>query len=113
MFVKIPKLIQFFFPSIVWKKENSQKNIWLTFDDGPSPKATSFILKILKEEQIKATFFLVGQNIKKYPKLLYKIIDEGHKIFGEKSSFKIVELDDVIYSKEIKYKRSQKLAVNA
>ena len=80
MFVKIPKLIQFFFPSIVWKKENSQKNIWLTFDDGPSPKATSFILKILKEEQIKATFFLVGQNIKKYPKLLYKIIDEGHTV---------------------------------
>lgn len=78
MFVKTPKFIQFFFPSIVWKKENSQKNIWLTFDDGPSPKVTCFILKILKEEQIKATFFVIGKNIKKHPKLLDDIINEGH-----------------------------------
>ncbi|MEC7645953.1 MAG: polysaccharide deacetylase family protein [Bacteroidota bacterium] len=78
MFVRIPKFIQFFFPSIVWKKEKSQNNIWLTFDDGPSPKATPFILNILKKERIKATFFLVGRSIEKHPELLEKITDEGH-----------------------------------
>ena len=78
MFVRIPKFIQFFFPSIVWKKEKSQNNIWLTFDDGPSPKATPFILNILKKERIKATFFLVGRSIEKNPELLEKITNEGH-----------------------------------
>ena len=88
MFVKTPKFIQRIFPSIVWRKENSQNNIWLTFDDGPSPEVTPFILKTLKEEKIKATFFLIGQQIEKYPDLFDKIITNGHVVANHSYSHK-------------------------
>ena len=88
MFVKTPKFIRFFFPSCIWKKKCSKKQIWLTFDDGPSPKVTPFILSILKKEGIKATFFLVGENIKKYPKLFNQIIEEGHVVANHSYSHK-------------------------
>ncbi len=80
MFVKIPKFIQILFPSIIWRKKNYQNNIWLTFDDGPTPKVTTFILNILKEEKVKATFFLVGEQIEQQPDLYNKIISDGHVI---------------------------------
>jgi len=80
LFVKIPKFIQILFPSIIWRKKNYQNNIWLTFDDGPTPKVTTFILNILKEEKVKATFFLVGEQIEQQPDLYNKIISDGHVI---------------------------------
>jgi peptidoglycan/xylan/chitin deacetylase (PgdA/CDA1 family) len=78
LFVKTPKFICAFFPSLVWRKENSQNKIWLTFDDGPSAEATPFILKTLKDEQVNATFFLVGEQIEQYPDLFNQIIAGGH-----------------------------------
>ena len=88
MFVKTPKFIQLFFPSIIWRKENTKNNIWLTFDDGPSPEATPFILDVLKKEQVKATFFLVGESIEQH-RLLYKqIINDGHIIANHSYSHK-------------------------
>jgi peptidoglycan-N-acetylglucosamine deacetylase len=78
LFVKTPKFIRSLFPSLVWRKENSQNKIWLTFDDGPSAEATPFILKTLKDEQVKATFFLVGEQIEQYPDLFKQIMAEGH-----------------------------------
>ena len=80
MFVKPQKFIRNFFPSIVWSKENFQNNIWLTFDDGPSPKVTPFILNILREEQVKATFFLVGKQMERYPELFNQITADGHTV---------------------------------
>ena len=68
MLVKTPWLWRIFYPSIIWKKENKNKNIWLTFDDGPCPIATPIILKILQNENIKATFFLIGEKINENPK---------------------------------------------
>ncbi len=88
MFVRPPKLIRALFPSLVWRKENSQNNIWLTFDDGPSEEATPFILNILEEEKIKATFFLIGKEIKKYPDLYKKIITNGHIVANHSYSHK-------------------------
>jgi len=88
LFVKTSKLIQRLFPSLVWRKKNSQNNIWLTFDDGPCPKVTTFILKILKEEKVKATFFLVGKSIQKYPELFTQIIKEGHVVANHSYSHK-------------------------
>ena len=88
MLVQIPKFIRFFFPSIIWRKENSQNNIWLTFDDGPSPKVTPFILNTLKEEGVKATFFLVGKQIDQYPELFKQIISDGHVIANHSYSHK-------------------------
>ena len=88
MFVKPPKILRYFFPSLIWKKENSTNNIWLTFDDGPEPEATNYILKILKEEQVKATFFLIGKQIKKHPKLFKQIVSEGHVVGNHSYSHK-------------------------
>ena len=80
MFVKTPTIIQRVFPSIIWKKETSKKKIWLTFDDGPEEKITIFLLNLLKKLQIRATFFLIGRQVVKYPDLAKKIIEDGHTI---------------------------------
>ena len=64
MFVQTPKSIQALFPSLIWRKETKNKEVWLTFDDGPDPEATPWILAVLKKENIKATFFLVGEDRK-------------------------------------------------
>ena len=88
MFVTTPKIIQALFPSLIWRKETLNKSIWLTFDDGPSPNVTTWILSILKKENIKATFFLVGQQIEKFPKLVDAIIKDGHTIANHSYSHK-------------------------
>jgi len=80
LFVTTPKFIQALFPSLVWRKETSNKEIWLTFDDGPDPEITPWILSVLKEEKVKATFFLVGQQIEEFPGLVGEIVKEGHTI---------------------------------
>ena len=64
--VKIPKFVQSIFPSLVWKKENSEKEIYLTFDDSPTPEFTLWILNLLSRLNIKATFFCVGRSSEKY-----------------------------------------------
>ena len=80
MFATTPKFIQALFPSLIWRKETKNKEIWLTFDDGPDPEITPWILSVLKEEEIKATFFLVGQQIEEFPELVGAIINDGHLI---------------------------------
>ncbi len=80
MFVTIPKFIQALFPSLIWRKETNNKEIWLTFDDGPEPEVTPWVLAVLKKENVKATFFLVGQQIEEFPDLVGAIIKEGHTI---------------------------------
>jgi len=54
LFVKVPKILQNFFPKIVWRHKTHEKKIWLTFDDGPDEKTTNLILEILKKLNIKA-----------------------------------------------------------
>jgi len=88
LFVTTPKFIQALFPSLVWRKETLDKEIWLTFDDGPAPEVTPWILSVLKKENVKATFFLVGQQIEEFPKLVGAIIKEGHKIANHSYSHK-------------------------
>ena len=80
MFVTVPKFIQSLFSSIIWRKETINKEIWLTFDDGPHPEVTPWILSVLKEEKVKATFFLLGEKIEEFPYLKTKILNEGHTI---------------------------------
>ncbi len=76
----MPKILQKIFPSLVWKCLTNEKKVWLTFDDGPNPKVTDYILKVLKKNNIKATFFCVGNKIEKYPDIINKIKQEGHII---------------------------------
>jgi len=79
-FFKIHKIITLLFPKYIWKLPNAEKKIYLTFDDGPIPEVTEWVLNILKHENIKATFFCIGDNIKKHPAIFKKIIAENHAI---------------------------------
>lgn len=67
------------FSDYIWKKPPGNKTIYLTFDDGPTPKITNWVLEILKQYNAKATFFCIGNNIEKYPELFRTIVDENHK----------------------------------
>ena len=60
--------------------DRQEKAVYLTFDDGPIPEATPWILDVLKRYDVKATFFMVGDNARKYPDILQRVIDEGHRI---------------------------------
>ena len=77
---KTPKIFQAIFPSLVWKNTPTEKIVWLTFDDGPTPEITPFVLDTLNRNGIKATFFCLGKKIEKYPEILARIKDEGHSI---------------------------------
>ena len=80
-FVKTPKLIQNIFKDYTWSFTSSKKEIYLTFDDGPIPQITPWVLKTLAQFNAKATFFCVGDNIQKYPDIFKKIVEQGHS-FG-------------------------------
>ncbi len=79
-FIKTPTFLISFYKKYVWRFKTDKKEIYLTFDDGPTPKITEFVLDTLKKHHAKATFFCIGKNIKKYPELFQKIIDQGHSI---------------------------------
>lgn len=65
---------------LIWRPEVKEKLVYLTFDDGPDVRTTKKILEILKENEIKATFFCLGEKAEKQPALLQQIIDDGHRI---------------------------------
>ena len=66
------------FPSILW--HSNDPTVHLTFDDGPHPTATLTVLDILKRRNLRATFFLLGENVNRYPDLTREINDQGHSI---------------------------------
>lgn len=78
--VKTNKVIKKIFNNLVWDIPNSENKIYITFDDGPIPSVTEWVLDVLKSENIKATFFCIGDNIKKYPEIYKRILTEGHQI---------------------------------
>ncbi|MCF8362087.1 MAG: polysaccharide deacetylase family protein [Prolixibacteraceae bacterium] len=78
--VHLPKWITKLFPLAVWTIPTGEKVVYLTFDDGPIPEVTPQVLDILKEKNIEATFFCVGENVWRYPDLFEHIKDEGHSV---------------------------------
>lgn len=78
--VKSPLLLKWYYPKLTWNKNRDQKVIYLTFDDGPIPDVTAFVLKTLKTFDAKATFFCIGDNIVKHPDIFEGIKREGHQI---------------------------------
>ena len=81
MFIEQPaKWLRWLFPKAIWRMDPTEKAVYLTFDDGPIPEATPFILDTLKSFDIKATFFMVGDNVSKYPELYERIKAEGHQV---------------------------------
>jgi peptidoglycan-N-acetylglucosamine deacetylase len=79
-FIKTPSLVKRIFSNQVWSIPSVDRSIYLTFDDGPTPGVTRWILNLLKKYNAKATFFLVGNNVRKYPQLSQLITEEGHGI---------------------------------
>ena len=79
-FYKTPRLIQWLYPSLTWKKKVKSKTIYLTFDDGPIPGLTEYILDELRRFDIKATFFCVGDNLQKHPQIAQRALSEGHRL---------------------------------
>ncbi len=80
VFYKTPSILKNFLPQVSWRKKNTSKTIFLTFDDGPIPNLTQEILKILLQFNAKATFFCVGDNIRKYPEIFKQTIEAGHSV---------------------------------
>lgn len=76
---KYPSLLRTLYPERISKIDNSN-TVYLTFDDGPVPKVTPWVLDLLLEYNAKATFFCIGDNVKKYPDIFRRIIEEGHCI---------------------------------
>ena len=78
--IKTPLFIQNLFPNFTWKMKSEQPVIHLTFDDGPIPNITPWVLDQLAKYDAKATFFCVGANIEKHPEVFQQVIDAGHTI---------------------------------
>ncbi len=77
---RIPNWIRWFYPSFSWQMSANEKTLYLTFDDGPHPSITPAVLSILSRYNAKATFFCIGDRVKRYPEIFQKIISEGHAI---------------------------------
>ncbi|MBR4837197.1 MAG: polysaccharide deacetylase family protein [Bacteroidales bacterium] len=100
--VKPSKVFRIFFPSLIWQMpKTDSKTIYLTFDDGPHPLITPKVLEILKLYDAKATFFCIGNNVKKYPETFKLIKKEGHSIgchtFNHENGWK-TKTDDYLKS---------------
>ncbi len=72
--------LRWLYPRALWRMDHHEKVVYLTFDDGPIPESTPFILETLKRYDIKATFFMVGDNVRKHTELYKQVLDEGHQV---------------------------------
>ena len=78
--VKTNWIIKKIFSNYTWDVSNSGNTVYLTFDDGPIPEITTWVLEELKKYDLKSTFFCIGENIEKHPEIFKKVISEGHAI---------------------------------
>ncbi len=75
-----PQIIRCLYPSAIWRMDKDKKAVYLTFDDGPIPRVTPWVLDVLDKYGIKATFFMVGDNIRKHPDEFRMVVERGHRI---------------------------------
>lgn len=78
--MQFPDWLRPFFGHMTWRKDVNSRTIYLTFDDGPVPEVTPQVLDLLDVFGWKATFFCVGDNVKKYPELYREVLDRGHRV---------------------------------
>lgn len=78
--VKTPSIAKVILPDLCWNFSRNEKEIYLTFDDGPHPEITVWVLELLNKYNAKATFFCVGENVKKYPSTVQTLKELGHAI---------------------------------
>ena len=77
---KMPRFLARLFPKRLWFVPTREKTLYLTFDDGPIPEVTPFVLDTLAEHGAQATFFCVGENVHKHPEVYRRILEEGHAV---------------------------------
>ena len=81
MIIEQPSLwLRWIYPDALWRMNKHERAVYLTFDDGPIPEVTPRVLDILDHYQVKATFFMVGDNVRKHPDILQQVKDKGHRI---------------------------------
>ncbi len=80
LLVRPPKILRSLYRGSLWRMSKTEPIIYLTFDDGPIPELTPWILDVLKEKNIIATFFCVGENITKHPQIFARILAGGHQV---------------------------------
>lgn len=78
--IKTNAFVKKIFSNYIWDVPNGENKIYLTFDDGPTPEITEWVLEELQKYNAKATFFCIGHNIQKYPEIFPKVIEKGHSI---------------------------------
>ena len=78
--IKVPTIIKKIFYNQIWDIPNNDNKIYLTFDDGPTPEVTQWVLELLEKEKIKATFFCIGNNIEKYPEIFQTKKKKEHSV---------------------------------
>jgi len=79
-FIKTPWLAKKIFSSYIWSLPANDNEVYLTFDDGPHPTITPWVLDQLRQYNVKATFFCIGNNVEKYPHIVQQVLNEGHSI---------------------------------
>lgn len=79
-FYKTPDWFKYLYPKLNWKIDTNNKDVYLTFDDGPMPGATDYVLNQLEKYDAKGTFFMVGENVKKNPHVFKDVVNAGHSI---------------------------------
>jgi len=101
-FVKTPWWLKKAYPNRVWDLSTSEKIIYLTFDDGPHPVVTPFVLNELKKYNAKATFFCIGKNVVEHPAIYESIKAEGYSIGNHTHNhFNGWEMPDYLYVKDV------------
>ena len=78
--IQVPEIVRRYYSELIWKVETDDKDLYLTFDDGPTKGVTEWTLDLLKEFDAKATFFCIGKNVEKQPEIFERIKQEGHAV---------------------------------
>jgi peptidoglycan/xylan/chitin deacetylase (PgdA/CDA1 family) len=76
--VKSPTVLKWLFPKRIWSLPNNLNSVYITFDDGPIPEVTPWVLDTLSRFKAKATFFCIGDNVQKHPLIYNRLLKEGH-----------------------------------
>ena len=79
-FIKTPWWLPKLYGGLIWRMPTKEKVLYLTFDDGPHPEATPFVLEQLRKYEARATFFCIGKNVEVYPEIYRRILVEGHRV---------------------------------
>lgn len=77
---KTPFWLKAYYPNLIWNKNRNEKKVYLTFDDGPTPEITDWVLDQLETHKAMASFFLIGKNVEAHPEIVKRILDLGHTI---------------------------------